>query len=135
LDIIRNGETQTHRASGWKSLLPRRGSTEISKPLLRAPGLSSAVTVPVLRPLTRTETMPTSLDPKDTVDFEPYSGSSLFLNFKRSMTYSRRPGCLQRFEKISQKLATSTCQEGNTQDCGDPENKKPEKNRIFRARQ
>jgi len=86
LDIIRNGETKTHRASGWKSLLPRRGSTEISKPLLRAPGLSSAVTVPVLRPLTRTETMPTSLDPKDTVDFEPYSGSSLFLNFKRSMT-------------------------------------------------
>lgn len=105
-DIIRNGDTNTHSASSRRSHLSRRRSDEISKPLLRAPGLTNTATAAsVLGPFTRAEIMPTNLGSRDTVDFEPYSGPSLFSNFKRSMTTEEK---VQEWQRNRQHVADAT---------------------------
>ncbi|KAH9872322.1 hypothetical protein IAQ61_005157 [Plenodomus lingam] len=88
-DIIR-GKITDYNGDQRRVCSPRRRSTENAKPLLRAPGLKSTIATPVLRPLARAETMPTSFGQHDTIDFEPHAGPSLFSNFKRSMTTDDR---------------------------------------------
>ncbi|KAH9869980.1 hypothetical protein J1614_006901 [Plenodomus biglobosus] len=100
-DIIRGNSTQD-REVVHTLRSPRRRSTENTKPLLRAPGLNSTIAAPGLRCLARAETMPTSFNQQNTVDFEPYRGPSLFSNFKRSMTTDEK---VQEWQRNRDQLA------------------------------
>ncbi|KAF2849087.1 hypothetical protein T440DRAFT_469521 [Plenodomus tracheiphilus IPT5] len=102
-DIIRGKPTKNSKTEET-FCRPRRRSTENTKPLLRAPGLKSAIAAPVLRSLARAETMPTNLGHADTIDFEPFSGPSLFSNFKRSMTTDEK---VQEWQRNRDRLAAA----------------------------
>lgn len=102
-DIIRGHSTQNSEAVRTLGSLQRR-STEITKPLLRAPGLNCTIAAPGLRCLARAETMPATFSQQNTVDFEPYRGPSLFSNFKRSMTTDEK---VQEWQRNRDRFATT----------------------------
>lgn len=85
-DIIKNGSSNEAGASERMASPPRRTFNVDESTLLRAPGLSSTASATILRSLARASTMPAEFRPQDSVDFEPFNGSSLFSNFRRSMT-------------------------------------------------
>lgn len=99
LEIIRNGQPCPRKDSSSEDVATRRRSIEETTIRVRAPGISANTTEPILRPLARAATLPSELRPRDTVDFEPSNGPSLFAEFRRSMTVDEK---MQRWQKQKQ---------------------------------
>jgi Xaa-Pro dipeptidase len=86
LDIIRVGKSSSTETQRGTSSPRRRSSDDVEIPLRRAPGISNKIPQLIQRPLARAATMPAELPQQTDIDFEPYTGPSLFSNFPRSMT-------------------------------------------------
>jgi hypothetical protein len=89
LDIIRQGESSGLPFATRRQLVRAKISKE-QPALLRAPGISTDKPASILKPIARATTMPVEFKQRKSVDFEPFEGSSLFSNFKRSQTTDER---------------------------------------------
>lgn len=89
LKIIRDGKS-TCELPGSRRSTSRKEVRDEQRAFLRAPGISTEKPKSILKPIARAATMPTELKPRDSVDFEPFQGPSLFSNLKRSMATDER---------------------------------------------
>jgi hypothetical protein len=89
LAIIKNGKS-TDESSWAQSLLSRRNTSDETPALKRAPGILCEELASILQPIARAATMPADFNERESIDFEPFEGPSLFSNFKRSMTTDER---------------------------------------------